>query len=304
MKRHLLPIETKSTGLLPTFTSKFLRKSLLSYSREFKQRENVSGVIQEGDVVIQLFAKNQKLVISSAFAELDAIGWLQPLPWAGRFHRTSKPNESCILQEVISNYDIESDQFYDTTCLLFGDVPTTWTQLLMENSATIVHVQAKKLGPAYNKYKHELANALEFLPSAQNSDWIIGNLLLPPSESLGILLKYLSNNIPNRFIWCFQLQLHPTTNWNEVVGDIRTALAGLPSYHYRIRHIYKQGTQIVMWGQHQTITEEFHHLNENVFVEDLDPPDYKVEEVEIDITNPTVRDDEVFEEDLEDESKY
>jgi len=220
--------------------------------------------------MLQMFMPTKdSLYISAAFADSDALGRTQPLSWLGGHYQAKHAKEGpsradTKIQEALAHFDVEMDELEGATFLELGGAPGGWTQFLLANGALVTSVDLAPSEVKHPNHTHHQGDAREYVDQfADGVDWLVADLSMPPDKSLDLLSQFLTRNIPKRFLWAIKFAYHPNDNWNEALVAARTLFrTQFPQYHFRIRHMFYQKREILIWGQHQDMTANYHQLQE------------------------------------------
>ena len=262
--------------------SKNIRKNLLK-DKKFKKRMLKKGIPDAGDMMVQMFMPSKNTIyISAAFAESDSLGREQPLHWLGG-HYKAKHNKGpskadTKIQEAFAHFDIEDEQIEGSTVLELGGAPGGWTSFLLEKGALVTSIDLADSTIDHKNHNHIKDDAKKHVETFKDGvDWLVADLSMPPDISLDLLFQYLSKDIPKRFLWSIKFSYHPNDDWNSVIQNARKMFKEkLPQYNFRIRHLFYQKREILIWGLHNSITEEYKKLQDEMetYVVDSEAPDF------------------------------
>lgn len=248
----------------------------------FKKRMTKKGCLDRGDMMIQMFMpKPQTLYLAASFAEIDPLGKEQPLYWLEGHYKAKHlkgPSKADVkLEEAFAHYDIEDEQLDDANFLELGGSPGGWSNYLLEKGANVISVDLAPTSISHKKYQYIQGDANDLVDNFKDSniDFLVADLSIPPFKSLDLLFRYLNNEIPQRFIWSIKFSYHPDKNWNLVVQSAKKMLREqVTGYDFRIRHMFYQKKEILIWGHKKQISDEFFALQDELIeLSDVEVPE-------------------------------
>lgn len=229
------------------------------------------GIIDRGDMMIQMFMpKPQTLYLSGSFAEIDPLGKEQPLYWLEGHYKAKHlkgPSKADVkIEEAFAHYDIEDEQLEDANFLELGGAPGGWSSYLLEKGAIVTSVDFAPTSVSHKNYQHIQADANDVVDNFKDSniDFLVADLSMPPLKSIDLLKRYLQKEIPNRFIWALKFAYHPDDNWNSAISAARKMLKEETSYDFRIRHMFYQKREVLIWGHKHKISDDFFAMQDEI----------------------------------------
>lgn len=250
---HVFAADDNEAGKFAAKLAKPILKAVTSrigaFAKRYVDPETISAEPQQSDVIVQVFVTSS-LVIWVSVASLAA--GISPHPGGNLRMRDVKGAPSRSARKLEEAFVVMGrSPVAGETAVDLGAAPGGWSLCLAKRGAAVIAVDHAELdlkgaGKLTGSITHLRDNGLKYLPEKKVT-WLCCDMVLPASETLRVLKKWLQADLMTAFV--VNVKLPRQRSWAQVESALQLLQPFEASWALlKARHLYHDRHEITLMG--------------------------------------------------------